>query len=1122
MNNVADHQQRTLALDTNASFIVQAPAGSGKTELLTQRYLALLAKSQAPEEIIAITFTRKAAAEMQARILDALQSAVENNQSLQGAAQQRNQLAQAVLKQNELKQWDLLSNPSRLRILTIDAFCASLTRQMPILSHFGSEPNIANDTQVLYQQAAKAILQGLETSAPWAEKLECLLLHLDNDLQKVEALLSNMLARRDQWLPHIIVGLTQQKNLRKILEKSLQNVIFDALQTLTTLLPAYLQTELFELAQMASEALQHEESNSPITFCHALTPKLNTICSPEQLDLQKNCWTGIAELLLTKDGEWRKTITKREGFPADSKHKNRIKNLITELHAFDEWRGYLQTVRLLPPATYSNSQWEIITALLELLPILVAELHLLFQSYEAVDYIEISQSAFTALGDSDNPTDLALILDYQIQHILVDEFQDTSSSQFRLLEQLTAGWQPDDGRTLFLVGDPMQSIYRFRKAEVGLFLQACEHGLGSIPLQSLVLTVNFRSSPTIVNWVNHTFAALMPQTVDLSSGAVPFSASHAHQTQTGNVQLHTLRAEHSYQEAHHIVKIIQDSMQKDPSARIAILVRARNDLTNIIPVLQGAKIAYRAVEIESLAQRRVVQDLFALTRALLHPADRIAWLSVLRAPWCGLTLNELQQLAGENQQQTILEKLQQINFADPATSNQNLHRTAAILLQSLQQRGRIPLSNWIYGTWLALGGPASCSDEIELTDAKAFFKLLQSLQTNNPVIDLEQLQQRLRSLFATPQTADNIVVDIMTIHKAKGLEFETVILPGLEGLLPNDDSQLLLYMERAAKFGTDLLLAPIKASDEDKDPIYQYLRYEDKQRAAHESARLLYVAATRAKSTLHLITTLKYDEFRNEYKTPSKNSLLAKLWPIHGEEFLAQVYTNAASDLVNQTINVDYSQLKRFAKDWQLPATPAGFIPQFTFETLPSRGKNHFYSWSNNIMRHVGTVTHKVLQIMSDEGLANWDIDKIANKRSYYQHLLLQCGIPHTELETCLLQIETALKHAVTDPRGRWILDHQSEAQSELALTAIVNGETINSIIDRTFVDEQNIRWIIDYKTIAVTDNAADQIDRETKNYRSQLEQYAKIMRLQDPDRVIRLGLYFPLQKEWREWGFKG
>lgn len=1119
--NIIDHHEREVALDTNASFIVQAPAGSGKTELLTQRYLALLAKAQAPEEIIAITFTRKAAAEMQARILDALQSAAENtNQPLQGAAQQRNLLAQAVLKQNDIKQWDLLSNPSRLRILTIDAFCASLTRQMPILSHFGSEPNIANDTQVLYQKAAKAILQGLETAAPWAEKLECLLLHLDNDLQKVEALLCNMLARRDQWLPHIIVGLTQQKNLRKILEKSLQNVVFDSLQTLTTQLPAYLQTELTELAHLASEELQREESTSPIAFCHALTPVLNTTCTAEELDIQKNCWAGVAELLLTKDGDWRKTITKREGFPADSKHKNRIKNLIAELHAFEEWRSYLQTVRLLPPATYSDSQWQIITALVELLPILVAELHLLFQSYEAVDYIEISQSAFTALGDTDAPTDLALILDYQIQHILVDEFQDTSSSQFRLLEQLTAGWQPDDGRTLFLVGDPMQSIYRFRKAEVGLFLQACEHGLGSIPLQSLVLKVNFRSSPTIVNWVNQTFAALMPQTVDLGSGAVPFSASHAHQTQSGNVQLHALRAEHVYQEAHHIVKIIQTSLQEDPKARIAILVRARNDLTDIIPVLQTAKIAYRAVEIESLAQRRVVQDLFALTRALLHPADRIAWLSVLRAPWCGLTLNELHQLAGENQQQTILEKLQQINFADSA-SNQNLQRTAAILLQSLQQRGRISLSNWIYGTWLALGGPASCKDEIELTDAKAFFKLLQTLQANNPVIDLEQLQQRLRSLFAAPQTAENIAVDIMTIHKAKGLEFEVVILPGLEGLLPNDDSQLLLYMERAAQSGTDLLLAPIKASDEDKDPIYQYLRYEDKQRAVHESTRLLYVAATRAKLKLHLLATLKYDEFRNEYKAPSKNCLLAQLWPTYGEEFLAHVHTNTTTDLVNQTINIDYSQLKRFAANWQLPATPAGFVPQFIFETIPSRGKNHFYSWSNNMMRHVGTVTHKILQKISQQGLSAWDINTIATKRAYYQHLLLHCGIPHTELEPCLLQIETALKHAVTDPRGRWILDHQSEAQSELALTAMLNGETIHSIIDRTFVDEKNIRWIIDYKTIAATENIIEQIERETKNYRSQLEQYAKIMRLQDPDRVIRLGLYFPLQKAWREWEYK-
>ena len=161
------------------------------------------------------------------------------------------------------------------------------------------------------------------------------------------------------------------------------------------------------------------------------------------------------------------------------------------------------------------------------MPILAAQLSLVFRQHGMVDFSEISQQALRALGEDDAPTDLALALDYRIQHLLVDEFQDTSQSQYRLLERLTTSWQVDDGRSLFLVGDPMQSIYRFRAAEVGLFLKAQQQGIGEIPLESLQLSANFRSQAGIVEWVNHTFDSIFPANADISLGAVPYYPSHA-------------------------------------------------------------------------------------------------------------------------------------------------------------------------------------------------------------------------------------------------------------------------------------------------------------------------------------------------------------------------------------------------------------------------------------------------------------------------------------------------------------------------------------------------------------------------------------------------------------------
>src|ERR1700733_5431590 len=137
---IPDHWQREQALNPSQSFIVQAPAGSGKTELLVRRVLVLLANAEKmPEEILAITFTRKAASEMRHRIIQALKSAADNPAPQDPYHLATWELAQKVLIKNETQQWNLLQNPNRLRIQTIDSFCQRLTAQMPLLSQFGMQ-----------------------------------------------------------------------------------------------------------------------------------------------------------------------------------------------------------------------------------------------------------------------------------------------------------------------------------------------------------------------------------------------------------------------------------------------------------------------------------------------------------------------------------------------------------------------------------------------------------------------------------------------------------------------------------------------------------------------------------------------------------------------------------------------------------------------------------------------------------------------------------------------------------------------------------------------------------------------------------------------------------------------
>lgn len=266
-------------------------------------------------------------------------------------------------------------------------------------------------------------------------------------------------------------------------------------------------------------------SDNPIAACANFTLEKNAIF--EQ-------WFGLAKLLLTLEGEWRKTIDVRSGFGPKDPNKTFILALLTELQNHPEFKESLNDILIAPPEKYSESQWEAITALTKLLPLLSAQLNLVFQEKGQVDFVELNAAALKALGSDEAPTDLALYLDYQIRHLLIDEFQDTSVTHLHLLEKITAGWEPNDGRTLFLVGDPMQSIYRFRNAEVGLFLRAQEQGIGNIFLEPLVLTMNFRSQANLVTWFNDAFSTVFPAVSDIATGRVPYTKSIAAKNADGN------------------------------------------------------------------------------------------------------------------------------------------------------------------------------------------------------------------------------------------------------------------------------------------------------------------------------------------------------------------------------------------------------------------------------------------------------------------------------------------------------------------------------------------------------------------------------------------------------------
>jgi ATP-dependent exoDNAse (exonuclease V) beta subunit len=1125
-----DDCQRQQAVDPRRSFIVQAPAGSGKTGLLMQRYLSLLATVAEPEEIIAITFTRKAAAEMRERVLEALSKPEASVEPKNEHDRRTRALASEALRRDRERGWRLKANPTRLRIQTIDSLCGRLVRQMPLQSSFCAHLEPIDDADDLYRAAARELVAQLEDDSACSLALATVLRHLDNDIGRIERLLADMLARRDRWLRHVVGGQVEMER-RAQLEGALRNVICDALQELVAHVPEDLKGDLVDLARFAAKNLKESTSKSLITACDGL----ERLPGATLVDLGP--WRGIAELLLTAKNDWRARCDIGIGFPAGDKDKQlnelckaRKQVFYTVLDACmqnDKLHACLVALRGLPAANYTDTQWRIAQALFELLPLAAAQLDVMFQERAQVDFTGVAQRTLRALGSPQAPSDLALMLDYQIGHLLIDEFQDTSLSQLQLLKGLTAGWEDGDGRTLFAVGDPMQSIYGFREAEVGVFLEVREQGLGGIRPDPLTLTTNFRSQEGVVEWVNEAFKQVFPQVEDMQAGAVKYTQCEAfHPSLDGKaVEVHCFFDDDKTAEAARVVEIVKRSLRQTPKGTIGILVRAKTHLTEIIPKLNAAGLRFRALEIEMLGERPVVQDLKALTRALCHPADRLSWLTVLRAPWCGLTLSDLHTLAGDDLSGPLWELMNDDARCRKLSPDGygRLKRVRDVFAEALAQRRRRSLRREVEGVWLALGGPATATRVDDLENAQMYLELIEQFDDGGDLTDFAVLETSVERLHAAPDMQADETLQVMTIHKAKGLEFDTVIVPGLGSAPRSESRQLLAWLERTRKGGQpELLIAPIDAKAEtDKDPTYTAIRKLVTAKTEHEDKRLVYVAATRAQRHLHLLGHATRN--KDGGCKANSRSLLACLWPAVEKDFAKAAALQADASTTGDSGREIKPRLRRASARW-VPPSPAHDIELPTVveavDAYDPLANNVEFLWAGEAARHIGVVAHRLLQRVAREGIQCWNAARLKKLRSVNVAALAALGTPYDELHAAAELVEQVMVNTFNDDRGRWLFDRRhTDAHAEYALTGLVDGRLLSIKIDRTFVDRNGIRWIVDYKTgTHEGSEVAAFLDREVARYSKQLADYIALMRLKEA-RPVRAGLYYPLiPGGWREW----
>ena len=1094
--NALDTINRERALE-HASFIVEAPAGAGKTELLTQRYLKLLAMVNEPEEIIALTFTNKAATEMRNRILLSLESAQQQTPETAAHKLKTRELANAALNQSNVKQWDILAQPSRLRILTIDALCSSLTRQMPLLSRFGGQPVVSDDTESHYNDAARRAIAHIAHENEPDGTVTTALRYMDNNSEKLAELLAKMLARRDQWLPMAVqLHSLDAAEMLANTEHAFRHLIAADLQAALHVLQPSLQSELMPLARFAASNLDEDAAIAPLLdWQHTLKADAEDLLQ----------WQALAKFLVTQGKTYRKKLDYRDGFPTDKEHKSKKDDYFAIVNTLENSEAIANVLSLPAIASLADSQ-QVILALTKLLMLATTHLWAVFQAAGEVDFVAIAQSAQLALENEHGATDLALKLDYKISHLLIDEFQDTSPVQMNLIEKLIEVWQPDDGRTLFCVGDPMQSIYRFRKADVSLFLQASKFGIGHLPLTRLQLSRNNRSHPAVVAWINKAFQQIFPISDNINQGAISYREFTATRTAIADegVVIHPLvlgaatknetdevaddaNANIKQLEASYVADLIVKLHAKNiEPQKIAVLVRNRSHLKELVSEIRRhhPHLTFQAVEIEHLNDRQTVQDALSLVCAMHHRADRTHWLNLLRAPWCGLTLADLHALAAHNHQATIWQLMHDDACLQNISEDGTLRLThvKTVLTAAFNGQGRMPLRRWLESTWLQLGGGKCLVDAGDNRDVQVFFDLVEKVSRSGH-LDIAALELGMQKLYAKPDVEADGSVQFLTIHKSKGLEFDTVILPALNRQPRHADNELVLWQEVMVDNHLHLIAAPLNSKAANKKSalpnIYEYIKALEKTRADNEIVRLLYVAATRTQRQLHLIGSVQTNQ-KGEIK-PVANSLLQVLWPAVEADFSLAI-PQQSNGVSAQAL--DISQFKPQLQRLHSSEFTSDFLGIFGQQVNPAiqnfaQTNDDLNSATLNfneqlgyveLHKHCGTLAHLYMELFAKSDLQTWTSQRLAQCQPAMEKWLKQQGHNAQHASQGAAQVQAALQSTLNSKAGQWVLKNHTEAASELSLIQSLEDGVKNHVIDRTFI-ENGTRWIVDYKLTSLDES---------------------------------------------------
>ncbi len=1054
------------ALDPANSVVVEACAGSGKTWLLVSRILRLLLDGVQPGEILAITFTRKAAQEMQSRLHDWLyQLAAADDEQVKAFLRERavaeHDIATLLPRARQLYQQCLLAQP-QLVINTFHGWFMQILQHAPLNVGLAGGVNLVEQTSALWQEAWQLFFDGLHQQPDSETTQSMLVLFQEFGLHNTQALLRAFTDKRSEWWAY---SAGQGDALAYVLDKLRNELTID--------LDSDPIAEIFAASRFADDVRAFAElqrtgteaqgkQGAALETClsiadwrarfNALWPLMFT-----QKDLPKPKPTkgqDEAQFLALRDALCEPLLITRDSLAAQDIYR-------INQHALRCGVAFLNTYQQLK------------------------------KQRQALDFADLEWRVHQLLNDSDQAEYLQYKLDNRYRHVLLDEFQDNNPLQWQILQSwFAASAAVQRMPKIFVVGDPKQSIYRFRRADSRLFGEARQYLQHNCHARHLIQNETRRNAPAILNAVNTLFNDVadfpdfethLTHQQNLSghveilplaelSDAVIDTTDAATQLVLRNPLLEpfedredSARELEAAQFAAKIAEIVAhwciqdgDTLRRAEYRDIMVLVRRRTHLKVYEDALRLRHIPYLTSRRGGLLDTLEAADIQALLTFLITPFSDLHLAHTLRTPIFSCSDEDLMQLAAHELPITWWQRLQNLTAASPA-----LQRACQLLQNWLIDAEKLPvhdLLDRIYFTGDVLPRYAAAVPDALRCAVAANLQAFMEIALDIDAGRYPSLPGFLRELAELRKADDNDAPDegqvshagnalrIYTVHQAKGLEAPIIWL-------------LDCNTKPRAEQGYDVLLDwPINAARPEHFSLYgdkashgaqrQHYFVQEQLLAQRENFNLLYVAMTRAKQALlvsgngKIIADSWYQHITNAVSTSGENPLLTE--PDH---------------------TVTAAQ--------HSPSEPDARLTQI----LPT---GLYITASNDAQQH-GIWLHGLMQHLTPPAQIN-DM----------QTLQQRLGIPAKQMPLLWQQAQQLL--SAPQLQRFFVAQHYQSASNE---TSYVNAHGQLRRIDR-LVEFATEVWVLDYKTA---------ITRDSDAYRAQLNEYRAAIQAIYPHKTIRCAL---------------